>query len=147
MAFYGIGIDSEVTRIIGEIKLKLSNRYGSYGLRQLDFALKRANATLARFAGLHPQDFIQSLKDLGIFLKQIQEQALTKYYICKEGSGTIDHAAFVDSFRERLSPQREKIVKALFDRIDANQNGSIEPQELSKFLADVRQTVQIELQY
>lgn len=147
MAFYGVGIDSEVVRVIGDIKLQLSNRYGSYGLRQMDLALKRASASLAHGAGLHPTEFIQTLKDLGVFLKQIQEQALKKYFICKQGTGTIDHASFVNSFRENLTSKREKIVREVFQRIDVNNNGAIEPEELSKYWANLRQILQIQLQF
>lgn len=127
MAFYGVGIDSEVARLVLEIKLKLNSRHGCYGLRQLDLAFRRND--MSGQGIVSHEDFIEILNGVGIFLKSIDQQALTKYF--GRGGQGIDYVAFVNRFRERLSEKREEMIKEIFDRLDVNRTGFLEPSEIS----------------
>jgi Ca2+-binding EF-hand superfamily protein len=127
MAFYGVGIDCEVARLINEIKMKLANKYGCYGLRQLDLAYKELNSNTRGL--VTPDQFIQTLNSIGVFVRQIDNQALVKYF-GRNGQG-INTQEFVDRFREKLSPERETIVKSAFNKLDTNQGGSLCPNEIS----------------
>lgn len=130
MAFYGVGIDTEVARLICEIKLKLANKFGGFGLRQLALAFRRADVQCQGF--LHEEDFLEAINGIGIFVRQIDQQALIKYFT-QPGCGVI-YPAFVDRFRDPLSPQREAVVKQAFDSADINGTGFLEPVEVSKTL-------------
>ena len=107
MAFYGVGIDAEVIRLIVEIKLKLANKYGAFGIRQLDLAFK--NYDRDRRMYLDAEEFVGVLNALGIFVRHIDYQALTKYF-GRDRPG-VDYASFVDRFREPLCSKKEKLVK------------------------------------
>ncbi len=131
MAFYGVGIDSEVARLIVDIKIKLAAKFGAYGLRQLDQGFRMNDQ---RGQGMvSSQDFIDILNQLGVFIRQIDQQALTKYF-GRTYQGFIDYKSFVDRFRERLTPTQEEIVRTVFDNLDRNKNGSLDPNEISILL-------------
>lgn len=127
MAFYGVGIDTEVARIIIEIKMKLSNKFGCYGLRQLDQAYKRNDPTGSGLVSY--DDFIAILNGVGIFCKLIEYQALTKFFA--RGHSGIDYLSFVQRFREPLTPAREAIVRQVFGYLDVNRSGALTPEEIS----------------
>lgn len=126
MAFYGVGIDAEVIRLIVEIKLKLANKYGAFGIRQLDLAFK--NYDRDRRGHLDAEEFVGILNALGIFVRQIDYQALTKYF--GKGLPGIDYTAFVDRFREPLCPKKEQLVRQVFDKLDVNRSGYLDPSEI-----------------
>ena len=129
MAFYGVGIDSEVARLITEIKMKLANKYGCYGLRQLDLALKQLDRNTR--GSVNGNDFIQTLNSLGVFIRQIDNQALTKYF--GRESNSINTREFVDRFRDRLTQKREEIIKSVFDKLESRSgSGSLGLQDLSR---------------
>lgn len=128
MAFYGVGIDTEVSRLICDIKMKLANKYGCYGLRQLDLAYKRND--LSGSGHVAHEDFITILNGLGVFCKQIDYQALTKYF--GRGHSGIDYTSFVNRFRQPLTPARETMVQQVFERLDVNRSGALCPTEVSK---------------
>lgn len=127
MAFYGVGIDTEVSRLICDIKMKLANKYGCYALRQLDLAYKRND--LNGSGHVSHEDFITILNGIGVFCKLIEYQALTKYF--GRGHG-IDYVSFVNRFRDPLTPCKEKMVQQIFERLDVNKSGALCPQEVSK---------------
>jgi calcyphosin len=128
MAFYGVGIDAEVARLILEVKLKLSSLYGCYGLRQLDLAYRRND--VSGQGVVLKDDFVEILNGTGVFLKQIEYQALTKLF--GKGNDQVCYVEFVNRFREKLSAKREDIIAEIFDRLDVNRNGAVELHEISK---------------
>lgn len=129
MAFYGVGIDAEVARLVLEVKLKLSNIYGCYGLRQLDLAYRRND--VGGRGLVSKDDFVDILNGAGVFLRQIDYQALTKYF--GKGGEAVDCLEFVHRFREPLSAKREAMIREIFERLDVNRTGAIEPHEMSRF--------------
>jgi Ca2+-binding EF-hand superfamily protein len=129
MAFYGVGINAEVSRLINEIKLKLANKYGSYGLRQVDQAFKWVDKNNNQY--ICRQEFMDALSCLGIFMRKIDEQALYKHFD-RNNDGRISYAEFVGAFRQPMCPKRLELVRSVFKRLDVNNSGSLCPEEISK---------------
>jgi hypothetical protein len=129
MAFYGVGINAEVSRLLNEIKQKLANKYGSYGLRQVNQAFQWADKNNNQYLSI--SELLEALNGLGVFMRKIDEQALFKHFDLNK-DGRISFQEFLAGMRQPLSPQRLELVKALFRRLDTNNNGSLCPEEISK---------------
>ena len=96
MSFYGVGLNAAVNKVHLEIKLKLASLHGGSALRRLAKVFQEFDKNQNGFLDFY--EFEQALRDLGIFYKKIDSQALFNYYD-KNKDGQISYTEFVDNFR------------------------------------------------
>ena len=78
---------------------------------------------------LDQQEFEQALAAYGLFPKKVELQALMKYYdVNQDGSVSFDE--FISGMKDELSERRLNMVKKAFSRLDRDQSGKIQINDL-----------------
>lgn len=78
---------------------------------------------------LDAQEFEQALAAYGLFPKKVELQALMKYYDIN-GDGSISFDEFLNGLKDELSERRLNMVKKAFARLDRDNSGQLQVNDL-----------------
>lgn len=110
------------------MKFKLAiQQKGGNGLRTMRRIFKQMDFNGSKT--LDAQEFEQALGAYGLFPKKVELQALMKYYDI-DGNGSISFDEFISGMKDELSPRRLNMVKKAFSRLDRDQSGKIQKNDL-----------------
>lgn len=125
MAFFGVELNAQVNRLVGQIKLTLNkNKY-----------YPNFRTIYRSFVGFDPQQsgvvtieqLDKVLQQNGIFFKKFQLQAIQKAF---SHDDRVNWFGFMSILRQPMNEFRSKIIHQIFDFIDTKNQGQIHYSEL-----------------
>lgn len=113
MAFFGVELNAQVNRLIGQIKLTLNKNKYYPNFRTIYQSFVSFDPQLIGIVTL--EQFDKVLQQNGIFFKKFELQALQKGF---EQDGKVSWFGLMSVLREPMNAFRQAVVNEVFDSID-----------------------------
>lgn len=120
MAFFGVELNAQVNRLIGQIKLQLNKNKYLPNFRTIYRAFAKFDPEQIGFVSHDALD--HALQANGIFFKKFELQAIQKTF---DTDGKLNWFAFLAAMREPLNPYRSEVVEKVYEHLDPENNGQV----------------------
>ena len=120
MAFFGVELNAQVNRLIGQIKLQLNKNKYLPNFRTIYRSFVKYDPEQIGFISHDSLD--QALQANGIFFKKFEVQALQKAF---DAEGKFNWFGFLSALREPLNAYRSEVVEKIYEHLDPENNGQI----------------------
>lgn len=120
MAFFGVELNAQVNRLLGQIKLTLNKNNYLPNFRTIYRAMAAYDPEQTGYVTL--SQFEKALQQNGIFFKKFEIQVFQKAF---EENGRIHWFSFMQQLREPLNQFRADLLEHVYDSIDPHNAGQI----------------------
>lgn len=127
MAFYGVELNAQINKLIGQIKLILNKNKYYPNFRTIYRSFINFDGEQSGL--VNNEQLNKVLQQNGIFLKKYEVQAFEKGF-AKDGK--INWFGIMSMLRQPMNSLREDVVNEVFDYIDKEHAGQIHFNELCK---------------
>jgi calcyphosin len=115
--------------LIREIKTKIVDRSSTGGIRGMARIFKAMDNNGNGL--LDVDDFRWGLMDYGISVSKDEASQVLKHFD-RDGNGQVDFTEFIRSIRGDLNAVRARVVRAAYDKLDVNRDGSVKLDDIAK---------------